>query len=85
MDINKIISFKVGGDSYTTMDKAVTHVSNRIGLIIDKMNPRLPPKQALQLQELIISNREELVDLLSSTIQPDDLNDEPINIFEWDT
>ena len=66
--IQQVTSFKVFGKTFKNTHDIEVHIENSIGAILDKVSPRLPPKQAIQVLKLIIDNREELTELLNVKI-----------------
>jgi len=58
-------TYSVLGKEFDSIGSIATEIENRLGKIIDQTNVRLPPKQALELLDLIINNRDEIKCLLS--------------------
>lgn len=69
MEIKTITRFKFDGKEYDNLPKVKTEVENRIGTILDQLNPRLTPKQAIQMLEIIVREKAKLHDLLNVTFE----------------
>ena len=74
MDIITNQTYRVDGQEFRNLPDVKAHIEGQLGLILDNVNPRLPPKQALQLLEIIIHDRHRLIELLEASYQPDDQN-----------
>lgn len=83
--INKVTSYEYNKISYNHISTIRATVENEIGDIIDKAKPKLPPSQSLQILELLIQNKETLVDLLTVTldVSDNDLKENLMNIFDF--
>ena len=60
MIVKEKVTYTFDGREYSTIDEARAHAENKIGAILDKMNPRLPPKEALQLLNILVEHKTEL-------------------------
>ena len=74
------------GKDYKNLKDLRTQIENEIGKIIDKLNRRLAPKEALDLLNIIIANKSELVELLSVEVdlESDNLHGHFENILDID-
>jgi len=72
MEIKTSTVYSVFSEDFNTLDNVKEHVENKIGFIIDKMQPRLTPKQAMQMHDLITGNKAVLCELLSITYENSD-------------
>ena len=82
-EIQTVVTFELDGATFASLEKVKTHVENQIGAMIDKVNPRLTPSQALHMLHLITGNHAVLSDLLSITLEPEDGRGADVNIFEY--
>jgi hypothetical protein len=67
---------------YNSLAALKTCIENDLGSIIDTLPERLPPKQALDLLELIIQNKKDLVALLTVEVESDEWQERNKNIFD---
>ena len=60
VEIKRIERYKLRGNEYASLKQIQDHVQNKIGLIVDKMDVTLTPKQKLNILQVIIDNKEAL-------------------------
>lgn len=84
MEIKTITRYKFDGKEYDLLPAIKTELENRIGKIIDSVEPPLTAKQRLALLKVIIKNRNELVKCLTVTYdaEPDTLHGDNRNILD---
>lgn len=87
MHFKKQTGFVFNGKGFRSINAIQSHVENQLGSIIDKLDPHLPPKQALALLNLMIAHRGSLVELLGSTFEVEtdgdsDFNENELSIWE---
>jgi len=70
------------GKEYKSLADVKTCIENNIGAIIDTLPERLPPKQALELLNVIIHNKNDLVALLTVEVESDEWQERNRNIFD---
>ena len=80
--VKRITTYSLGNETFRDLKKVKVHVENKIGSIIDMVEPRLTPKQALDLLELLKTHRLQIVDLLTTEVPNEDCDYESTNIFE---
>lgn len=67
MEIQTITRYKFDGKEYPDLMAVKTEVENRIGAIIDKIDVRLTPSQALNLLKIVTEDKDQLRKLLDVT------------------
>jgi len=82
MLITRKETYMLGNAEFSTLRHVREHVENSIGDIIDKVQPRLAPKQRLQLLELLIDNRKMLCEFLGAAVESRDFGIKANSIFE---
>lgn len=85
MEIEQRTVYTVFNKDYKNPDQIKTEVINRIGKIIDCLDVRLPPKQGLNLLQVLVDNRGDLTTLLNIEIDraDDPLYADLINILDY--
>ncbi len=64
-EVKTLQRYRWGAQEYKSLGDLHTHLENRIGMIIDRMEITLTPKQKLSILKGIIADKDELVLLLS--------------------
>ena len=85
MEIEQRTVYTVFNKDYKNPDAIKTEVINRIGKIIDCLDVRLPPKQGLNLLQVLIDNKKDLTELLNIEIDQADggMSNHFINILDY--
>ena len=65
MEITKIERYKLRGVEFKTLATVREHVENQLGLIIDKLDVTLTPKQKLNILQGLTDNKRDMVTFLS--------------------
>ena len=63
--IKIVTTYEFDDKTFRSLKAIDDYVENCLGNIIDTLNPRLPPKQALELMDLLINRSKRVVELLS--------------------
>lgn len=84
MRIKEKTSYHVDGREFSHITKVKEHITNEIGKIIDTINPRLPPKEALKLLDALVLNRNRLTTLLQTSYDKstDPIYSDDVSVFD---
>jgi hypothetical protein len=80
MNLQRIERFQLDGREFPDIASAREYVESEIGKVIDSTPIRLHPKQALDVYNAIVKNKERLRALLSVMVERD--NAEDVNILD---
>ena len=77
-------TYRMDGRDFPSLKAAKTHLENEIGKILDTTPLRMEPKQALAVHEVLIRQRDRLVQLLTVEVESEDWDGESKNLLGLD-